>query len=154
MVNQNSKPKIHAVQHGDSKKKGSSKKSRLGETSYQLSITFMALAFLAILIVFVQVTNTAESKSARKLSLGRLDKVDSSIMLSVLRVMQGIQSLIMGMALNDALVILYWTFIEQAHGLSYLSLLALSPTTASLGVLRLLTSASSKISAKVWAFVR
>ncbi|KUJ06535.1 uncharacterized protein LY89DRAFT_603023 [Mollisia scopiformis] len=109
----------------------------------------------AIIILFVQATYSAEIDSNRHEAFGnKLLKTDVSTTLAVLRTAQGILSAITSMLLTDAFKFLQWIMMNPPRGLSYPSLLAISPTTGILGTLDLLRSSVVRKSAKAWALLR
>lgn len=128
--------------------------SRFNMVVSKVLLTFLALASLSVVIVFVRSTNNAQKNSLQKQPLGTLAKLGSSNTLAVVRVAQGILSVLMTLALYDAFTLLQWVMTSSKGGLSYLSLLALSPTTSGFGSLALIMSSASKLPAKIWAFFR
>lgn len=130
------------------------RKSRFSNTALQLGLNIVALGLFAVLVLFVQTTYSAEQRSHEKQPLDHLLKTDVSTTLAVLRASQGLLSAITGIALNEAFIFLQWTLINTPDGLSYLSLLALSPTTGNFGTIALVRGSASHWRPKLWALLR
>lgn len=127
---------------------------RLKRTSIPILLCFVSFGLLATVIIYVQSTYTAESNSRRGLALSDLLKTDVSKTLTVLRTSQGILSALTSLALENIFFLLQWSQIHPPEGLSYLRILALSPTTGGLGTLRLLQSSAPNLATKLWALLR
>lgn len=127
---------------------------RFKNISTQLFLTILATCLLAVVAIFVQATYAAEAKSDQKVPFGGLDKIDVSTTLAVLRAAQGVLSALTAIILKDCFVFLQWGMMDASSGLSYLTYLALSPTTQHLGTLGLIRSSASRLVSKVWALSR
>lgn len=137
--------------------KGSELKSglvRLKRTSIPILLCLASIGLLATVIIYVQSTYAAESSSSRGLPLSDLLKTDVSKTLTVLRTSQGILSALTSLALENIFFLLQWSQIHPPNGLSYLRILALSPTTGGLGTLNLLKSSAPNLPTKLWALLR
>jgi len=88
------------------------------------------------------------------MALGDLDKKDVSATLGVLRLAQGVLAAITASALTEAFVFLQWKLMNSPDGMSYHSLLGLSPTTGNLGTIALLIAAAPRLPSKLWALMR
>ncbi|KAI9158772.1 hypothetical protein HJFPF1_06770 [Paramyrothecium foliicola] len=130
------------------------RREKLRRTSTQILMHFSALCLLSVVIVFVETSYTAEDKSRQNLALSPILKTDVSTMITVLRASQGILSTLATMLLNEAFVGIQWAQISSSHGLPYLSLLALSPTTGLAGVGELIKARAVKKTTKIWAISR
>lgn len=125
-----------------------------GPTILQFIIATLAFALLAIVILFVQSAYVAVDLSNRNLPLNRLSKTDSSTTLAIVRASQGVLYICMTYVLNEAFMLLLWLQMNSPKGMSYLSLLALSPSTMQWGTVRLLVSSASNSQDRVWAWSR
>lgn len=128
--------------------------SRLSDTTVTTILGIVILGFFAVLVLFIQTTYAAESRSRQGHALDGLLKTDVSTTLAILRASQGILSALTAVALNDAFVFLQWAMINSPDGLHYLSLLALSPTTWNFGTLALVCSSAATLTPKFWALLR
>jgi hypothetical protein len=114
----------------------------------------LALVLLAVVVLFVQSANVAVDHSKKNLPLNKLAKIDSSTTLAVVRAAQGVLSVCMAFVLNEAFVLLLWLQMNTPKGLSYLRVLALSPSTMQWGIVRLLISSASNAQDRIWAWSR
>jgi hypothetical protein len=114
----------------------------------------LALVLLAVVVLFVQSANVAVDHSKKNLPLNKLAKIDSSTTLAVVRAAQGVLSVCMAFVLNEAFVLLLWLQMNTPKGLSYLRVLALSPSTTQWGIVRLLVSSASNSQDRIWAWSR
>ncbi|KAH8891555.1 hypothetical protein GQ53DRAFT_648717 [Thozetella sp. PMI_491] len=128
-------------------------RSRLINTASQLFLAVLSLALFAVVIVFVQATYVAESRSQQKLPLDVFLKMDISKTLAIVRVAQGLLSTITGIAISNSFVFMHWIMMA-GDGLLFPKFLALSPMTAPLGTLALLKSSDATLSARLWALLR
>jgi hypothetical protein len=129
-------------------------RSRLQGTASQLSLSILALASLAVVVVFVQATYAAESHSGRRLSLDGLLKPDGSTTLAVVRTFQGVLAALTTLTLEEAFVSLQWNLMNRPNGLSYMKFLVLSPTTDYFGMFEILRRGTIKLPVKFWAVLR
>jgi len=113
-------------------------------TALQLAILSASTAAYAAIILFAHLTEKAEAASIHGERLSELLKADLGATLTIVRVLQGVLSAVCSAAASRALLFLQWTLTERPEGLSYRSLLALSPSTPSLGIIRILFSTSSR----------
>ena len=121
-----------------------------------LQAVFLLLSsalFVAILLI-VQLTIWAEKQSNQGLPLDDRLKVNVSITLAVLRVLQGLLAALVTISLSRALLFLQWSLICRPRGLSYLSLLSLSGSTGHWGMLRILFGLGSGLSTRAFAVMR
>jgi hypothetical protein len=125
-----------------------------GPTILQFLSATLALALLAVVILFVQSANVALDRSKKNLPLNTLAKIDSSTTLAVVRAAQGVLSVCMAFVLNEAFVLLLWMQMNTPKGLSYLSFLALSPSTMQWGIVRLFVSSASNAQDRILAWSR
>jgi hypothetical protein len=126
-----------------------------GNLGLQLFLAFLSLGLFTVIVLFVQATYAAEASSQKSRAFGNsLLKVDVSTSLSVLRAAQGVLSAIMSIALGHVLDYVQWKNMGIPDGLPYLNLLALSPTTGSLGLFGLILSSATNSSTKAWASIR
>jgi hypothetical protein len=112
---------------------------KLPKLLYPLFLNLLSFFLLAIVIIAVQTTYYAENYSDDGRSLNALLKLDVSTTLTVLRASQGLLSTITTLNLRDTFVNTHWVLMSRDDGISYPSLLALSPTTSAAGLIRLLT---------------
>lgn len=126
----------------------------LSRMSTPLVLSVLAICLLATVITYVQSTYAAEERSSQGRPLSNLLRTDVSRTLTILRASQGILSALLSMAVDNIFVLLQWSQIHQPDGISYLNILALSPTTGALGTLGLIKSSGPRISAKLWALSR
>lgn len=127
---------------------------RLKRTSIPILLCLASIGLLATVIIYVHSTYAAESSSSRGLPLSDLLKTDVSKTLTVLRTSQGILSALTSLALENIFFLLQWSQIHPPNGLSYLRILALSPTTGGIGTLNLLKSSAPNLPTKCWALLR
>ena len=128
--------------------------SRVSGTIVMIILNIVILGLFALLVLFIQTTYAAESRSRQGLALDGLLKTDVSTTLAILRASQALLSAFTTVALNDTFVFLQWAMINSSNGLQYLSLLALSPTTWNVGTLALVCSTAVKLTPKFWALLR
>lgn len=128
--------------------------TRLNRTSTPILLFMLALCLLATVIIYVQSTYAAEESSRRGRPLSGLLKTDVSRTLTILRTSQGILSALVSLALENVFVLLQWGQIYPPGGISYLNILALSPTTGALGTFGLIRSSAPKVSTKLLALSR
>ena len=134
--------------------KANNDRSIISKTVPQLSLSIVALGLLAVVILFVQSTFIAESRSRRGQQLTDLLKVNVSTTLTVVRTAQGLLSAISAIALKNAFISLQWRLMNTPDGLPYLSMLALSPTTDNVGAVKLITTSVTRLTSKLWAISR
>lgn len=127
---------------------------RFKQTSTPLLLCFLSVCLLAIVITYVEATYSAEEWSNQGHPLSDLHKTDVGKTLTILRISQGILSASLSMALKNIFVLLQWSQMHRSNGVSYLNVLALSPTTGALGALSLIKSSATRISSKFWALSR
>lgn len=110
----------------------------------------------AIPVIAWATTYYAENYSDDGRSLNALLKLDVSTTLTVLRASQGLLSTITTLNLRDTFVNTHWVLMSRDDGISYPSLLALSPTTSAAGLIRLLTLPLTKTAWKphFWTCLR
>lgn len=116
--------------------------------------TFCASALFAFIVFLVEAMFDAQRRSDQKKPLDPIHKLSPSYMLSLVRTTQAILSLLTTFTLSNTFQYLQWTMSSRRQGLSYTSLLALSPTTGPLGMLCLILSSSTKVSSRAWAIMR
>ncbi len=107
-------------------------------TAWLSLLLLLSSALFVAIIVAVQLTAWAEDKSSRGLPLEDSLKADVSVTLGVIRTLQALLSATTSLAILRALLCIQWGLIRRPDGLSYLSLLALSRSTADWGTLRLI----------------
>jgi hypothetical protein len=134
--------------------KNDTKNSRFSNLWLQLLSSILALALFSVVVLFVQATPSAQWRSDQKLGLSSLDRQDISTTLGVLRLAQGLLAAITASALTEAFVFLQWKLMTSPTGLSYHSLLGLSPTTGNLGTIALVVASAPKLPSKLWALMR
>jgi hypothetical protein len=113
-------------------------------TALQLALLFTSTACYVVVIFYASVTERAEVASNKGLPLSDWLKVGVGTTLTVVRVLQGVLSAACAIAAARALLFLQWCLIQRPEGLSYRSLLALSPSTLDSGIIRILFSRSSR----------
>lgn len=128
--------------------------TRLNRTSTPILLFILAMCLLATVITYVQSTYAAEESSRRGRPLSDLLKTDVSRTLTILRTSQGILSALVSLALENVFILLQWSQIHPPDGISYLNILALSPTTGALGTFGLVKSSAPKTSTKLLALSR
>jgi hypothetical protein len=128
--------------------------SKLHTTRLQLVTIATSLALIAVVIAFVQTTYTAEIRTRQGAKLDRLQKLGASSMLAVLRLSQGVLSLLTTLALDSVFLILQWNKMDNFQGSSFITFLSISPSTNFLGLVSILRSGSARASTKLWALSR
>lgn len=131
--------------------------SRITSTWTQLALSLLALCLFAVVVIYVRGTSTAISLSTDHRALNNfLLNTDVSTTLAVVRASQGLLSALMTGLLKNMFVLVQWNLMSSARGLSFHNLLALSPTTDSLGALAILRSRRSLMrwKSKVWLMIR
>lgn len=123
-------------------------------TSTPTLLCFLAVCLLTTIITYVQATYAAEERSNRGRPLSDLLKTDVSRMLTILRTSQGILTASVSLALENVFILLQWNQLRRPNGVSYLNVLALSPTTGALGILGLIKSSAPRLPTKLWALSR
>lgn len=129
-------------------------KSCRKDTFWQLALWILSLGLFAVIVLFVQVCNYAQQDSREKKRLSGILTTDSSTTLSVLRTAQAVLSTATALGLDNALEFIQWTLMDSPNGLPFSSLLALSPATGQIGLLRLFFSQSGLITARLWTLLR
>lgn len=125
--------------------------TRLNRMSTPILLFILALCLLVTVNIYVQSTYAAEESSRQGRPLSGLLKTDVSRTLTILRTSQGILSALVSLALENVFVLLQWGQIHPPGGISYLKILALSPTTSALGTFGLIRSSAPKLSTKLLA---
>ncbi|KAI1868845.1 hypothetical protein JX265_006824 [Neoarthrinium moseri] len=130
------------------------KSHRLANSGLLLFLNVTNSALFSTVIVFVQSTFNAKSRSDQNAHLDSLDKLDASFMLAMLRLLQALLSTMTTMSLSISFEVIQWNLMGREMGLPFTSLLALSPTTGPLGMLRILRSFETRFSSRFWALSR
>lgn len=144
--------KINLPAHGPQQLR--TRLDRFKQTSTPIILCVLVICLLATVITYVQATYSAEKRSSRGQPLSHLLKTDVSRTLTILRTSQGILSALVSLALGNVFLLLQWNQMHPPDGISYLNVLALSPTTGALGTLGLIRSSAPRLSAKIWAISR
>jgi len=138
-----------------SKVEGTSNRA-LGVLS-QLFVLILSSALYICIILIALATNWAISTSDRSSQLSQWLKVEVGTTITVVRVLQGLLSAFSSVLLGRSLLYLQWGVIQwrrESGGISYKTLLALSPTTMDWGSLRLILGFASRLSTRFWALLR
>lgn len=131
------------------------KKLKFSNTWLQCCLCLLAIPGLfAIIVVLVQATFAAQWRSDHGQPFDSIHKLDSSMALAILRTVQAILSTLTTFTVEDSFQFVMWSLISRPKGVSYTSILALTPTTGALGMIRLITSSISQLSSKMWTLLR
>jgi hypothetical protein len=122
----------------------------ISKTGLQFLWNLSMLGLFAVVVLFVQTTVAAEYISSQKQSLSNLLKINISTTLAVLRTSQGILASITSITLKQSFLYIQWSLIGH-KGLSYLTLLALAPTTGYLRTIKLII-ANIRLHIRLWVF--
>lgn len=106
----------------------------------QLALTIVSVLSLVVIIVLVQISNSAVASSKDNSRLAGILWVDACTTLAVLRTAQGVLAAITSMVIGDAFECLQWMLVASRDGLPFLSLLALSSGTGPMGLARLVAA--------------
>lgn len=131
-----------------------SAKSKIWRTWWQLLLCILSLALLSIIVLFVQSSKFAQRYSETEKRLTGILKTDASTTLFVLRTAQAILSTITSACLGDAMEMIQLTMMNTTRGIAFSDLLALSPATGQIAMLRLFFSDAAGISARLWTLLR
>lgn len=121
---------------------------------WQVMAVAASSGLFASVVVYTQITNWAAVDSANNLVLSQNFRTDPSTTLGIVRVLQGLLAAISSFALIRSFTYIYWILISRQNGLSYLSFLALAPSTLTLGKFEIILSSASRLSTRVMAFSR
>ncbi|KAI0872377.1 hypothetical protein GGS24DRAFT_18477 [Hypoxylon argillaceum] len=124
------------------------------EVWLQICLGVVTIGLFAVIIVLVQASFAAQTRSDSNQALASIDKINMSLTLGILRLSQGILSALTTFLLDESFQFLQWTLISSKKGLSYASILGMSPTTGVLGMISLITSPLAKGTSIVWALLR
>ncbi|KAI3326173.1 hypothetical protein HD806DRAFT_552487 [Xylariaceae sp. AK1471] len=117
--------------------KASHKITKVSNTWLQACVCLVAVPGLfTIIILLVQSTFNTQWKSYHERSLSSIEKIDGSIIIALLRTIQAILSTLSSFALGDCFQLLQWALASRKRGLTYASIVALSPTTGVLGMIK------------------
>ncbi|KAK6839285.1 hypothetical protein PG987_005151 [Apiospora arundinis] len=130
------------------------RKLKVSNTLMQCCGTVCATGLFIFIIYFVQSMFDAQVKSDQKKPLDVIHKIDSSFTLALARTAQAILSPLTTFALQNSFQYLQWVMVSRPEGLSYTSMLGLSPTTGGLGMMSLVGSFNTKGSTKAWTMTR
>lgn len=123
-------------------------------TGRQTALSLLILAIFSVLVWLVCAASSSKDRSDQKRPLNNILPGDIGLTLSALRATQGVLSTLTAVAVDTSFQFLQWSLISQAQGLSYLDLLAMAPTTATLGAAKLLTCSHSTVGSRLWAVSR
>ncbi|KAI4864525.1 hypothetical protein F4820DRAFT_448962 [Hypoxylon rubiginosum] len=113
------------------------KKLKFSNTWLQCCLCLLAIPGLfAIIVVLVQATFAAQWRSDHGQPFDSIHKLDSSMALAILRTVQAILSTLTTFTVEDSFQFVMWSLISRPKGVSYTSILALTPTTGALGMIR------------------
>ncbi|KAK4445350.1 hypothetical protein QBC34DRAFT_441760 [Podospora aff. communis PSN243] len=118
---------------------------------WQLVLLLLSSTLFVAIVLVVQLTVWAEQQSDQGLPLDDRLKLDVSVTLAILRVLQGVLSALLTISMARALLFLQWSLICRPEGLSYLSLLSLSGSTGSWGLFRIMFGFGSGLSTRAFA---
>ncbi|KAK0639502.1 hypothetical protein B0T16DRAFT_463169 [Cercophora newfieldiana] len=105
----------------------------LGQTKWHLAMLVISTSIFAALVWYIQRVDTVRFNSKNK-PLPDALKSDVSVVLAVLRALQGLLSAATLVGLHTSLQLLQWHFVvSRPAGLRYVDHLALSPSTTFLG---------------------
>lgn len=135
-------------------KNAPTKTSKSKDTLWQLGICILSLGLFALIVLFVQVSKYAQQDSEKKKQLAGILRTNASLTLAILRTAQAVLSTITALGLDNALELIQWTLMNTPGGLSFSSLLALSPATGQIGMLQLFFSQGALIGARLWTLLR
>lgn len=128
--------------------------SKWSATWLLMLIYAASLALFALTIVGAQASFASQTRSDQKQPLQGIDKIDVSLALTILRLFQALLSTSSTFLLQECCQLLQWSLISTTRGMSYGSVLSISPTTGSLGMMTTIISSTSNASCKVWAILR
>jgi len=120
----------------------------------QAAMVAVSSVLFAVIILITLATSWAEFASDSNENLSWWAKVDVGTTILVVRVLQGLLTVIATAAICSAFTRLHWRGMEKREGLRLVDLMALSPTTLFSGAVRVILSADSGRKARIWASVR
>lgn len=130
------------------------KPSKVKDTLWQLGICVLSLGLFAVIFLFVQASKHARQDSEQKRQLAGILRTNASLTLAILRTAQAVLSTITTLGLDNALEHIQWTLMNTPDGLTFSSLLALSPATGQIGMLQLFFSDGALMSTRLWTLLR
>ncbi len=101
---------------------------------------------------FANATFSNRSFAHSKAILKNVLHIDISDTLTVLAVLQGVLSFLMGILLDNVLEIIQWSLMGRDNGLPALSILGLNPATGAMGTAGILCSGMATKTDRFWAF--
>lgn len=121
-----------------------------------VALSLGAAGLFAALIVLVNASFTAQSRSDEKQHLNGIHKIDANTMLTVLRIIQAILSTMSTTVINQSFELIQWARASDRRGISYTSFLAISPITGPWGMFLLVVTPLTRInlSSKLWVILR
>lgn len=120
----------------------------------KLILIVFSSALFAVIVWFVQTTLEAVTQSREKQRLSYVLRLDASISLTVLRLLQGALTLASSSALMGSLELIQYCLSARPDGLSYVEFLILSPATGLFGALRILFAIPVRVSHRLWALLK
>lgn len=114
----------------------------------------LSLGLLTVVVILVQATYSAESRSNLRVSLNQLLRTSESTTIAVVQTCQTILIALITVTLGEAFEFIHWIAAgPNGGGLRYLSFLAISPTTGYSGTLRIVFArplSSVPLDARLW----
>jgi len=110
-----------------------------------------ATATFIVTAWFANATFSGESSARTFRVLKDVLHIDVRNTLTVLSILQGVLSFLMGIVLDDVLELVQWSLMGRAQGLQTLSILGLSPTTGAAGTLGIVFSRMANKTNRIWA---
>lgn len=128
--------------------------SKWSATWILMLIYAASLGLFALTIVGVQASFASQTRSDQKQPLEAIGKIDISLSLTILRLLQALLSTSSTFLLQGCCQLLQWSLISGKRGMSYGNVLTISPTTGIVGLITAIVSSTSNGSCKMWAISR
>jgi hypothetical protein len=136
-------------------------KLRPGVTSGRAMTAFLLCALLLLtsatysIIIFIALSSEWAFRNDREATaLSSWHKVEVGTTITVVRALQGLLSALSSALLARFLLYLKWGLIRRPNGVSFQSMLAVSPTTLDLGTYTLALAMGPRFSTRFWAVLR
>ncbi|KAK7917442.1 hypothetical protein PG985_011050 [Apiospora marii] len=127
---------------------------KFSNTWMQSCGAFCATGMFVFIVCLLQSIFDAQVRSDQMIPLDTIHKINSSLTLAFARTAQAVLSFLTTFALQNTFQYIQWAVLGRPQGLSYTSMLGLSPTTGALGMMCLVWSSSTNASSKAWAIIR
>jgi len=130
------------------------RQSTFQKTGWQFALLLLSSSLFVSILLVMQLTSWADNDSRQGLPLHTRLKVDVSVTLGLIRVLQGLLTALTTLAISRTLQLLQWVLVCRPRGLAYPSLLSLSQSTSYTGSLRIMFGSMSDVPPRAFSVMR